>query len=231
LVDNRRNDRAQHVAVQRRIADRLIGLGNRLYCRPTAPKVPDSCSVCARRPVRVVSNEYWRAKRLPRVGASDNAQQRPDAPPRHEVPFVFHISLAFVDEPDGGVVVPVEPGAQPINATYPRHTTGLLARSERLRDQVIELRRCCRMRPTGQGSVIGEEHALCEMSASYRIEPDQLQLSGLPIRPQVAGVCSPEAVARDSHLADSCVQERSRAEHAGSDRMFPGLMAPSGIRI
>jgi hypothetical protein len=69
------------------------------------------------------------------------------------------------------------------------------------------------------------------MSASHRVETDQLQLPGLSVRAQVDGVCGHEPVSGAGHLADPRVQKDNRAEHAGCGRPFSSLMIPGGIRI
>jgi hypothetical protein len=83
----------------------------------------------------------------------------------------------------------MEPGAQTVKASRPWCSPGFPARSERLGDQIIELRRRRGTCPPGQRLVVGKEHAQSQMSASHRVGTDQLQLPGLRVRAQIDGVC------------------------------------------
>src|SRR6187431_3484990 len=87
------------------------------------------------------------------------------------------------------------------------------------------------MRPPGQGSIIGEEHALSQMSASHRVETNQLQLPGLSVGAQVGGVCGHEPVSGGDRLADPRVQKDNRAQHAGCGCTFSSLKEPVRVRI
>ena len=99
---------------------------------------------------------------------------------------------------------------RPVKAQYPWHSAGFLARSERLRDEVIELRRRRGTCPPGQRSVIGKEDARSQRSVSHRVETSQLQLPGLCVRAQIDGVCGQMPLAEGGHVADPRIQKGHR---------------------
>ena len=80
-------------------------------------------------------------------------------------------------------------------------------------------------------AVVGEEETLSQMSASHRVQIDQLQLPGLLACGQVDGVCGHKPVSGESRPADPRVHKDNRAEHAGCSRTFSSLMEPGGVRI
>ena len=57
----------------------------------------------------MVTGQFNRAKRLLGVGAGDNAEQCPNAPPWHHVDLALKGAQAFVEQVDGGNAVAVEP--------------------------------------------------------------------------------------------------------------------------